>query len=200
MKLPKSILGLRKKLSNLSLPVIISINSTKRGGHLDILETIKTRRSVREFTDESVAQETLKKVLEAGQWAPSGLNNQPWRFVIIEKKEVAEKLAQFTTYSHIIKSAQVVIAVFLEKEVMYDRTKDVLSIGACIQNMLLEAHSLGLGSCWLGEILNQREAVERFLSVPESYELMAVVCLGHPAKKERRSHRQPLTDLVFSKL
>ncbi len=167
---------------------------------MDILETIKTRRSVREYTEEPVAHEEMEKVLEAGRWAPSGLNNQPWRFVIVEKKEVAEELAQFTTYSHIIKSAQVIVAVFLDKEVMYNRTKDVLSIGACIQNMLLEAHSLGLGSCWLGEILNQHEAVEKFLGVPESYELMAVVCLGHPVEKERHSHRQPLADLIHSKL
>lgn len=167
---------------------------------MDILETIKTRRSVREFTDKPVTQEALEKALEAGRWAPSGLNNQPWRFVIIENKELTEKLAQFTIYSRIIKSAQVVIAVFLEKEVMYNRTKDVLSIGACIQNILLEAHSIGLGSCWLGEILNQREAVEKFLDVPESYELMAVVCLGHPVEKERRSQRQPLTDLIHTRL
>ena len=80
---------------------------------------------------------------------------------------------------------------------MYDRTKDVQSIGACIQNMLLALHSLGLGGVWLGEILKKKEMVNELLGAPESYEMMAVVALGYPAIKKRTSERKGSSELVY---
>jgi nitroreductase len=91
----------------------------------------------------------------------------------------------------------VLIVVFLDKEHMYHYTKDVQSIGACIQNMLLAIHSMGLGGVWLGEILKNKEMVNKVLEAPESYELMAVVALGHPVEKNRVSDRKDISSLVF---
>ena len=164
---------------------------------MDTLDTIKTRRSIREFTDSDVSDRMLEEIIEAGRWAPSGLNNQAWRLIIVQNKDTKESISKLTHYSGIIRSAPVLIVVFLDSEQMYDRTKDVQSIGACIQNMLLAAHSLGLGGVWLGEILKNKEAVNKILDAPGSYELMAVIALGHPARKERASERKALSHLVF---
>ena len=133
---------------------------------METIEAIKTRRSVREFTDEKVDDKTIEKIIDAGRWAPSGLNNQAWRFIIVQNHDTKEALSGLTHYGLIIKNAPVLIVVFLDSEHLYDRTKDVQSIGACIQNMLLAIHSLGLGGVWLGEILKKKEMVNKILEAP----------------------------------
>jgi len=164
---------------------------------MDLLNPIKGRRSVREFLDKEVGDDRINKILEAGRWAPSGLNNQPWRFFIVRDRELKERLAKHTRYGKVILGAPVGIAAFLDKSAGYDRTKDLQAIGACIQNMLLMAHSLNLGACWLGEILNKKEKVAEILQVPEEFELMAVIAVGHPTAEERNSERKPLKELVY---
>ncbi len=161
-----------------------------------VMDVIKTRRSIRRFEDRMIDDETIKKIVEMGTWAPSGLNNQPWSFVVIKDRDVKEKLSQQTKYAHIIRNAPVCIAVFLDKSRSYNRTKDVQAIGACIQNMLLTIHAMGLGAVWLGEILNRREEVEKILKVPKDFELMAVIALGYPAESPGRGSRRPLDDVL----
>ena len=163
---------------------------------MEILEIIKNRRSVREFSNEGVDDSLIEKILDAGRWAPSGLNNQPWRFVIVRDSELKDGLAEQTKYGHIIRGAPLSIAVFLDNSAGYDRTKDVQAMGACIQNMLLAVHSLSLGACWLGEILNKKEAVGEILHTPGEFELMAVIAVGHPAEKQRTSERKPMEELL----
>jgi len=166
---------------------------------LDIFEVIKTRRSIRKFTNEDVQDHIIEKIIEAGTWAPSGLNNQPWRFAIIRDQGLKEEISKLTHYSRIIKEANVLIGVFLDNSSSYDRTKDVQAIGACIQNMLLYIHSLGLGAVWLGEILKNRKRVLELLKGPPEYELMAIIALGYPATKGGKPGRKGLNEVVFFK-
>lgn len=167
---------------------------------METTEAIKTRRSVREFTNENISGETIRQILEAGRWAPSGLNNQAWRFIVVQKPDTKETISNLTHYGATVRNASVLIAVFLDRDQMYDYTKDVQSIGACIQNMLLAVHSMGLGGVWLGEILKNKEKVNQILEAPDSYELMAVVALGHPVKKARFSDRKELSGIVFREI
>jgi len=139
-------------------------------------------------------------ILEAARWAPSGLNNQPWKFIVVQKRETIEKLAGCTRYSSIVKGAGVLIAVFLDTSLMYDRTKDVQATGASIQNMLLASHELGLGAVWLGEILNNKEQVNLILETPESFELMAVLAIGYPDGNTPKSSRKELHEIAFEEL
>ncbi len=164
---------------------------------MDVMEAIISRRSVREFTNEEVTDDTIERIIEAGRWAPSGLNNQTWRFIVVRDIISKDDLSGLTNYVGIIKNAAVLIAVFLDRDEMYDHTKDVQSIGACIQNMLLAIHSLGLGGVWLGEILKKKEGVNKILGAPDAYELMAVIAIGNPVRKKRASERKELSQLVF---
>jgi len=153
---------------------------------------------VREFEDRDVPDEIIEKIIEAGTWAPSGLNNQPWRFIVVKKGEKKGALAKLTHYGHIIESAPVCILVFLDAKASYDRTKDIMAIGACNQNILLGAHSLGLGGVWLGEILKKKSDVKELLQAPASYELMAVLALGYPTQKKRTSSRKDARGVTFN--
>lgn len=163
---------------------------------MDVFDAIKSRCSIREFMQEAVPSELVETMLEAGRWAPSGLNNQPWKFKVVEEAGIKAKLAGCTKYSRVVEGAPVCIAVFLDKNEPYDRTKDVQAIGACIQNMLLAAHALGLGAVWLGEILNQREIAEKILEASESCELMAVLAVGRPKRGGEASSRKNLDELI----
>ena len=163
---------------------------------MDVLEAIRTRRSVREFERRRVEREKIEKILEAGRWAPSAKNRQPWKFIVVENRDTIKRIASCTIYSFIA-DASLLIAVFLDKSEMVDRTKDVQAIGACIQNMLLAAHSLGLGSCWIGEILRRKEEVSRILNAPDYLELMAVIAVGYPVRKKRTSTRRSLSEIAY---
>jgi len=143
-----------------------------------------------------VSGELTGKILEAGRWAPSGLNNQPWKFAVIEDPGINKEISKLTIYSEIVRSAKVLIAVFLDNAEGYHRTKDVQAIGACIQNMLLEAHSLGLGAVWLGEIIKSNEQIKEVLGIGKHLEFMALIALGHADAKPRRSKRKELKDLI----
>ncbi len=162
-----------------------------------VLEAIYQRRSIREYSDEPVSVEDLHEIIKAGIWAPSGLNNQPWRFVIIAEPSVMEELSRTTRYSHIVRAAPALIAVFVDREAMYNEVKDHQAAGACLQNMLLAAEALGLGAVWLGEILNSKEEVNRILAVDDRYDLMAVVAVGHPAHKNQQSTRKDLDQFIL---
>ena len=159
-------------------------------------EAIRTRRSVREFTRDPVTDQELDRLLEAARWAPSGLNNQPWRFMKITDAELIEKLSMMTRYRGVVAGAGALIAVFLDAGSMYDRTKDLMSAGAAIQNILLEAQDMGLGSCWLGEILTRSDSVKSELAVPDDLEFVALIALGRPVERERVGVRHPLSELV----
>ncbi|MGR0482352.1 MAG: nitroreductase family protein [Candidatus Electronema sp. V4] len=162
-----------------------------------VLEIIKARRSVREFTAEPVERGLIEQIICAGIWAPSGLNNQPWRFVVIHDSGLRERLADLTKYAHIVKAAPLLIAVYLDQEKMYDRVKDHQAAGACIQNMLLAAHALGLGAVWLGQILANKDRVNETLGLSSQHELAALLALGHPLHRNQQSQRQPLSTFIL---
>jgi nitroreductase len=165
---------------------------------MPMLKTIKNRRSVRSYSGQALPEELIEEILDAARWAPSGLNNQPWRFAVIQDKKIKDKLETLTKYSAIIESAQAIIAVFLDTSASYDRTKDLQAIGACIENMLLAICDLGLGGVWLGEILKSRDEVKKLVDAPQEYEFMAAIALGYPDGKQHRAPmRKSLSDLVF---
>ena len=161
-----------------------------------VLDAIYSRRSIREFTDKKIPSELIREIIRAGMWAPSGLNNQPWRFAIVTSKELKRRLEPLTKYSRIIKGAQALVPVFIDKNAMYHETKDHQAIGACLENMLLAAHSLGLGAVWLGEIIKSDKEIRKLLGLGDDLELMAVIALGYPAKRDQKSRRRPMEELI----
>jgi nitroreductase len=165
-----------------------------------VLDAIYKRRSVRDFTADLIERDTLIEIIRAGTWAPSGLNNQPWRFAIVTNKDLKDRVGELTRYEKVIIDAKALIPVFVDRNAMYHELKDHQAIGACLQNMLLAAHSMGLGSVWLGEILENSDRVRDLLGLSEDLELMAVLALGYPAHRNQTSTRKSLEEvIVFEK-
>ena len=160
----------------------------------NLTDIIKSRKSTRNFLYKKIDNETIGAILECGRWAPSGRNSQPWKVCIVSHPTVKRLIAEQSKYGGIIESAYLNFVVFLDHERGYDRVKDLLGMGAFIENLLLAVHAKGLGAVWIGEILKNKENVsEIFKLSPEKYELMGVLTVGlidqALEKKEKRERR-----------
>jgi len=164
---------------------------------MDFFEVVLNRRSIRKFKDMEIPEEMIDQILTAGIWAPSGMDNQPWRFAVIRDRELKSEIAKQTKYTAIFENAPLIIPVFVDHNVTYDTTKDTQTMGACLQNMLLAIHALGLAGVWVGEILKNGDRVVELCGAPKKYELMAVICVGYSAELHKEKKRKGLDEVVF---
>ena len=163
----------------------------------EFVEFIKERKSVRSFIYKKIRKEVILECIEAGRWAPSGNNSQPWRVCVVIHPTVKRMLSELTKYGGILEDAYVNLVIFLDLARGYDRTKDIQAIGAFVQNILLAVHAQeNLGAVWIGEILNRKEEVNQIFKFPvEKFELMGVVAIGmiddarEKVRKESRERR-----------
>jgi len=167
------------------------------------LKFIKSRKSIRNFVHSKIQRDIILEILECGRFSPSGMNNQPWAVKIVIHPTVKKMLADLTKDGDIIEQAYVNFAVFLDLGRVYDRTKDIQSIGAFMENILLGAHALNLGGVWIGSILNQKEKVNDIFKINSSkYELMGVIGVGEIDKEilklkgESLREKRPLDDFI----
>ncbi len=150
------------------------------GKNMNTAECIKTRRSIRNFCSVLLPPPITDRILEAAIWAPSGKNGQPWKFKVIHDQEVIKQLASVSKHKQWLATAPCLIFLFLDKNKSYNYIKDVQSCGACMQNMLLCAHSLDIGSCWVGEILEHERQVYSMLAINDDrFELMGMAAFGY---------------------
>ena len=180
------------------MPVIYSICSRKKipGYALDVYEAIDSRSSVRDFTEEDVPRSTVKKFLEAAVRAPTAGNIQPWRFYVVRDGRVKRGLCEAAWGQAYVEQAPVVIVVCADLEASArgygSRGESLYAIqdtAAAVENILLAVVAEGLGACWVGAF--NEEAASDALMLPPSLRPLAIVPIGHPAGKQRRTSREP---------
>lgn len=164
---------------------------------MELFETIYARRSVRKFKSCIISDDKINCILDAGIHAPSGKNGQPWKFILVKNKKLINKLSELTLYGWIIRDATAIICVFLDKTESYNFIKDTQAIGACIQNMLLSATALKIGSCWIGEILNREIMVRSLLKIDKRYALMAAIALGEDIDDSKKTGRKSIDEFIL---
>lgn len=169
--------------------------------------SIKGRRSVRAYTTEPVAEKQIQEVLEAGTWAPTGMQRQPWRFIVIENKELIKYVSeetkalvkqmmpplakQFSTDADVVcYNAPVLILVCTEKDPQWENVNLLDSVLAA-QNMFLKAYELGLGTCYMGFVnfLNRNPVALKKIGVPDNCQMQVPFILGHPKTKQGAGKR-----------
>jgi len=172
---------------------------------VELYDAIKGRRSIRQFKAEPVPRELIEKILEMAMWAPSGMNQQNWYFVVVtgEKlnklKEIAkeafdnhikytlskvfkgnEKVIEITRrFFYTLGDAPCVICVYRTHTPEGDLT-DIQSVAAAIENLLLSAYAEGLGACWMTGPVHLRDKINELIGVKDK-ELQAVIPIGYPA-------------------
>ncbi len=166
------------------------------GDSMDILDFIKSRRSIRKFLDKPIEKENLDKILEAARWAPSAGNCQPWRFIVVTDRQRIKKFDPFFHQPWVINAPTIIVVLSAPEDSRkrYGPSSEwfVQDCAAASQNMLLMAHGLGLGAVWIGAF--SKEAVRKELEIPSQYEVFGLICLGHYQKKGEAS----LDGYVFS--
>jgi nitroreductase/SAM-dependent methyltransferase len=147
-----------------------------------MIDLIKDRRSIRDFLDKEISNQDIEEIIKAGIWAPSACNLQPVVYVIIKDKNDQKEIVEKGRAQSILLNAPVVVAVFYDKSLVTKNKANLQSASASVQNMLLCAHSKGIGSLWMAGFENN-EFIRKYLHLPEKYELCALVLLGY-AKKQ----------------
>lgn len=146
---------------------------------MDALEAIRDRRSIRRYQRKDVPDDKLAQVLEAGRWAPSAHNSQPRKFVVVRDEKTRKELARIATYGSFLAEAPVAIAVVIDPSLSNHPVEDG---AAATQNMLLAAHAVGLGSCWIGSYGSAyEERAKRILGIPDDKRLLSLISLGFAA-------------------
>ena len=160
--------------------------------------TIRNRRSVRSYFDIQISENDLKDILESGLYAPSGKNRQPWRFVIINNSELIKTIAKTTVYSRFVRNAPSLVLVFASTNAEYALEKDMISIGACLQNILLTATEKGYGSCIIGELYNSSEMLAEYMKFNISdYLLVCGIVIGVTKSIPKRRSEFKLKDFIL---
>jgi len=206
----------------------------------DILDVISSRKSIRHYTTDPIPQDMIMKILEAGRWAPTGENYQPWKLLVVKNLETRAAIARLAKIgtgsrgtaeysmnllqrfdgmrpedkeralrfyasgevSEFPGRAPVVIVAIGDLTV--DSPDVPYDVAAMMENMILEAHSLGLGACWIhGPAANIRHAIElkKILKIPTGmgqYKVLAVMSVGWPLRPREHSRpKKALEEIVF---
>jgi len=169
---------------------------------MDVFKCLNERRSCRKYLQKPVEFEKIGLVLDSARFAPSAGNLQNWKFVIVNDSEKVEKISHYSYQQYWIAKAPVIVAVcsICEKqEALYGKRGSQLysiqSVAAAIENMLLAATALGLGSCWVGGFDDR--ALKDILQVPSNVNLHALITLGYPDEKPEKKEVYPLSNCVF---
>jgi len=194
----------------------------KGSGWLEFVALAARRRSVRKFRVETVSSSSLERILEAGRWAPSAGNCQPWRFVVVTDADVKGKVAEVCTEfsrehwknfpserakylaarggtwdKSYMKNVPVLVAACYE--LLEDVTAELVlaSVWTAVQNMLLAATAEGLGAC-VYTFYSRREErdVKRILWVPKNYRIACILQIGHPSAEPPAPYRKKLEEIV----
>lgn len=154
-----------------------------------LLEIIYRRRSIRKYEKRPVPEDALRAVLEAGRLAPSARNLQPWHFIVVKDPEIKRKLV-FSSWNNFIEEAPVVIVGCGEA----DKKWAVVDVAIALENMVIAAESLGLGSCWIGYF--DEGEVKKVLKIPDRLKVVAMITLGYPAERPSPPPKKKLEDIV----
>ncbi len=160
---------------------------------MSLVDVIISRRSIRKYEKRNVPEDVMNKILEAGRQAPSAGNAQPWHFIVVTDPKVKEKLSQRIWSTFIKDSAFTVVGCgYVGDE--YGRKWSTVDTAIALQNMVIAAWSLGVGSCWVGAF--QEEEVKRLLGIPDEWKVVAMVAFGYPAEKPGTKTKKPLNEIV----
>jgi len=158
---------------------------------MSVIDVISSRRSVRKYENKEIPKEVLDQILEAGRQSPSAVNKQPYRFVVVTKSELKKEMKAI--FSRFLEKAPIVIVGCANVKARLTGKWAVVDTTIALQNMLLAAWSLGVGSCWIGSFNEQK--TKKALNVPEDWKVVALLTLGYPAESPNERKKKSIEEL-----
>lgn len=169
---------------------------------MEVFECIKTRRSIRKFLDVDIGMDKVGLLVEAGKAAPCAGNLQNWKFVIVKNNNNRHKLADAAFQQYWIASAPVIIVVCAEIEkieqyygIRGEKLYAIQNCAAAVQNILLMAHNLGLGACWVSAF--DENMVSRVLELPSDARPQAIIPVGYPDEQVPEPMEYTVENVTF---
>ena len=158
---------------------------------MDALEALRTRRSIRSFKPDTVPAELVEQIIDCGRLAATARNVQPWEFVVVTDARLRKQIAQISEYGKFIEYSPVCIVVLCAD------TKYFLEDGsAATQNILVAAHAVGLGSCWVaGDKKNYAPEICKLVGAPPDLKLISLVAIGYTAE-EKPIRKRDLKEVI----
>jgi nitroreductase len=170
---------------------------------MDLLEAINQRRSIRRYKKQSLPQGAIPKLLDAARLAPSAGNVQPWQFVVVEHPSTKKEIMTAAFGQIFLEEAAVVIVVCEDEtraeESYGQRGKTLYCIqdtAAAIQNILLTAVSMGLGTCWIGAF--SEDKVKKVINAPNGIRVVALIPVGYADESPVARPRRPLSEVMVN--
>ena len=159
---------------------------------MSILDSILSRRSVRKYENKEIPQEVVNQILEAGRQAPSAVNKQPIRLVIVKDGDLTKNFSS-ALFNRFVKDAPMVIVGCADVKSFLTGKWAVIDTTIALQNMVIAAWSLGVGSCWIGAF--DEDKIKQLLKIPEKWKIVALVTFGYPAEESKPKKKKSVEEL-----
>ena len=159
---------------------------------MSLIDYILTRRSIRHYENKDIPKHILNQIFEAGRNAPSAANRQPIHFIIVNDKEEKKELSKGIFNRHIKGSPTVLVGCADINSILTGKWAIVDAVIA-MQNMVIAAWTLGIGSCWIGDF--KEEKVKNLLKIPDKWKVVALLTLGYPAEQPEQRKKKSVEEL-----
>jgi nitroreductase len=159
---------------------------------MSIIDFILSRRSIRHYEKKDIPEEVLNQILKAGQQAPSAVNKQPIRFVIVTDNQIKKDFCG-SLLNRFIKDAPAVIVGCADSTSLLTGKWAIVDATIAMQNMVIAAWSLAVGSCWIGAF--NEEKVKELLKIPDKWKVVALITLGYPAEQPKQKKKKTFEEL-----
>lgn len=158
---------------------------------MELFEAVFNRRSIRKYSSKEVPDELVRRIIEAGMYAPSAVNKQPWHFIVFRSEETKNAIISAHQNASMLREAPVGILICYDTMLEHDTGYGPVDCSAATQNMLLAAHGLELGACWIGIYprTNRIESLHKLFLLPEHVIPFAVISLGFSEEKKPKPNR-----------
>ena len=159
---------------------------------MSLIDYILTRRSIRRYETKGIPEEVLRQILEAGRQASSAANRQPIRFVVVKDHEILKNLCD-NLITRFVKTAPAAIVGCADIKSLLTGKWAVVDATIAMQNMVIAAWTLGVGSCWIGAC--NEEKVKELLKIPVKWKVVALITFGYPAEQPKPRKKKPFEEL-----
>lgn len=167
----------------------------------EMIDLIKTRRSIRKYKAKAIPLEEINLIIECAMYAPSAGNQRPWEFIVVTDKSTLEQVAKISPYAMMAKEAPLVIAVCGNQNNERHKGFWIEDCSAATENLLLAAHSLGIGAVWTG-VYPKEDIVAKYqklFNLPEKVSVLGIIVLGYPNEKPAQQDRYEEKKIHYEK-
>jgi len=167
---------------------------------MEALECIYSRRSIRKYKSKAIPAGIVKKIIAAGMSAPSAYNYQPWIFIIVKSQKTKQALIDAKGGSGFILKAPIVIACCYDESKTKDKWHNIENTSLAVENILLAAHALGLGACYLGAFDPEHPKVEKSineaLQLPKNLRIVCLISMGYPDETPKKKIMRKMNEVL----